>query len=101
MAGATSAEGKATMKPDKLDKQLAALTSDQLDNVKARIEVILRERDGGSEDSPPPGSGEVWGKIVNVLQTEGREAVVLLVKTPFQETVYLEIKMLTPSPRRS
>lgn len=87
-------------KRDSLDVELAGMTSDQLDNVLHRIEVILRERDGVEEQTAPPASGEVWGKIVNVLQTEGREAVELVVRTPFQEVVVLEIKLVTPKPER-
>lgn len=89
------------MKPDKLDKQLAALTNDQLDNVKARIEVILRERDQRPVEDQVPASNEVWGKIVSVLQTEGREAVELLVQTSFRELVALEIRMLSKRPERN
>lgn len=87
-------------KIDNLDVELAGMTSDQLDNVKARIEVLLRERDGVEEQTAPPTSGEVWGKIVNVLQAEGREAVELVVRTPFQEVVALQIKLITPKPDR-
>lgn len=89
------------MSKDNLDIELAGMTSDQLENVRSRIEVILRERDAVPVEAQlAPSTGEVWGKIVAVLQAEGREAVELMVKTPYQETVILEIRMVTPRPAR-
>lgn len=85
-----------------LTKELEGLTDDQLEYVRALIEVILRERDGlpVEDRDQAPSSGEVWGKIVSSLQTEGREAIELVVRTPFQEVVVLEIKLMGPRPVR-